>query len=207
MLENNEMEYEEQKKFIEARDRFNKILSSVKREGIENLLTWLTKTDFYTAPSSSKYHGAFEHGLLYHSLNVYDCLCKLIKEFDSDNTIPEDTIIISSLLHDICKVDFYSIEYRNKKINGKWEEVPVYTIKDNFPLGHGEKSIIIIQRFINITPKEAVAITWHMGGFDSRCDSYQGKNTCSDAMQLYKLTTLLQCADVTATYLLEGNCK
>ena len=82
------------------KQRFIELLKATNIEGIDNLLDFLDKTDFYTAPASTRFHNAFEGGLLAHSLNVYDCLKDLTKEKWAD-----DTIAIVALLHDICKVN------------------------------------------------------------------------------------------------------
>lgn len=190
-----------QEEFLQAKERYIDLLKSTERSNIEGLINFLSKNDFFEAPSSCKYHSAFKHGLLFHSLNVYDSLVIIDKALETN--IKEDSLIISALLHDICKTSFYALEKRNKKINNVWQEVDVYTIDDRFPAGHGEKSVIIAQQFIKLTMQEIMAINWHMGGFDIRCQDYQGKTAISTAMENFPLVPLLQMADVRATYLLE----
>ena len=192
-----------QEAFKKMKKRYVDLLKSTKRENIGALIAFLEKNDFFDAPSSMHYHSAFKHGLLLHSLNVYDQLCELCKIYNKDDEINEDTIIISSLLHDICKTSFYKTEMRNKKINGVWKEVQAYTIHDVFPAGHGEKSVMIAQQFIKLSMQEILAINWHMGAFDIRCGDYQGKTALSNSMERFKLVTLLNMADVAATYLME----
>lgn len=130
------------------KERFLEIYNNnIHREGASKLLAYLTSEncDFFTAPASSKYHGAYEGGLLEHSLNVYDCLCDIlarprIKE-EYGLQYSNETIAIVSLLHDVCKLNFYKTSYRNvKNPEGKWESVPYYTIEDNLPFGHGESA-------------------------------------------------------------------
>ena len=105
------------------KEQFIELLKSTNREGIENLLAFLEKTDFYAAPASTKYHGAYKGGLLEHSMKVYEILKEKIKNEKLD--VKEDTIIISALLHDICKLNFYKVDYRNaKNEKGEWEKVP-----------------------------------------------------------------------------------
>jgi len=209
MKANNELtekEFEEQEKFTNEKERFISLLKSTNRENIDSLIEGLEKTDFYYAPSSTKYHNAFEHGLLYHSLSVMDSSFKIRDALDLHNEISDEELIISSLLHDLCKVNFYKTEMRNKKNKdtNQWESVPTYVIDDKFPMGHGEKSLLIIMRYIKLSSKEMLAINWHMGGFDIRCLSYQGQNTLSRAMELNKLTTVLHMADLTSTYIIES---
>lgn len=136
---------------------------------------WLEKTDFFTAPASTKYHLSVEGGLLEHSLNVYNRLLELVKNENlkrtGSNVVDERTlenVTICALLHDVCKVNFYKVAYRNQKneTTKEWKKVPYYTVEDKFPYGHGEKSVFLIERFIRLTVEEAMAIRWHMGGFD-----------------------------------------
>ena len=172
----------------------------VTRSGSEKLLEWLDKkTDFFTAPASTRFHGACEGGLCMHSLNVYHALHDtFFTEGDS-----EETFAICALLHDLCKANYYKVGTRNVKneVTGQWEKVPSYSIEDAFPYGHGEKSVYLIERFMRLRTAEAVAIRWHMGGFD---DSVRGgSRAMGEAFYQYPLAVTLHLADLTATYLLE----
>ena len=170
----------------------------IKRKGADKLLTWLENQDFFTAPASTRYHAAYEGGLVEHSLNVYHTL---MERFDpvKDN---EESFAIVSLLHDVCKTGFYAIEMRNRKNKqGQWESVPFYTIDDQFPYGHGEKSVYLIERFMRLTTEEAVAIRWHMGGFDEAVRG--GSFALAHAYEKYPLAVKLHMADLEATYLRE----
>lgn len=186
------------------KDRFEQLLSSVQREGIDKLLEFIRKSDFYTAPASTKHHGAYEGGLLEHSLNVFDCLVKKFTEnsvwVETLFNIDMDTITIVSLLHDICKTYYYTVDYRNTKDeNGQWIKVPFYTVDDRIPYGHGDKSVMMIEEYIKLKPVERYAIRWHMG-------PYEGEKmwgTLSLAMQKYPLILALHEADMEATYLIE----
>jgi len=178
---------------------------SIKRQGATELFEWLEKkSDFFVAPASSRNRLACEGGLVLHSVNVYKRLLKLVEnEYGKDykKKISNETIAICGLLHDLCKVDFYAIEMRNAKDEiGQWTKVPYYTIKDSLPYGHGEKSVYIINGFLRLTRDEAMAINWHMGGYDSR--AMGGKDyTISEAMRKFELVTLLHIADLQATFL------
>lgn len=181
------------------KERFLAIFhEKVTRRGGDRLLEWLEKSDFFTAPASTRYHAAYEGGLLEHSLNVYDAL---MTKFDpeSDNA---ETFALVSLLHDICKTGFYDVEMRNRKNSaGAWEKVPTYVVNDRFPYGHGEKSVFLIERFVRLTTEEAVAIRWHMGGFDDAAKA--GSFAISAAFASYPLAVKLHVADLEASYLLE----
>lgn len=177
------------------KEQFIELLKSTNREGIENLLAFLEKTDFYAAPASTKYHGAYKGGLLEHSMKVYDILKEKIKNEKLD--VKEDTIIISALLHDICKLNFYKVDYRNaKNEKGEWEKVPYYTIDDTIPYGHGEKSVMMISEYIKLTNEEKYAIRWHMG-FTEPKELY---GTIGQAYKKYPLALLLFEADLESTY-------
>ena len=134
-----------------------------------------------------------------HSLNVYHALReRYFEEGDS-----EESFAICGLLHDLCKANFYKPGTRNVKneVTGQWEKVPTYSIEDAFPYGHGEKSVYLIERFMRLRTAEAVAIRWHMGGFD---DSVRGgSRAMGEAFYQYPLAVKLHLADLTATYLLE----
>lgn len=171
----------------------------VTRDGGEKLLSWLSGTDFFTAPASTKYHCACECGLVQHSLNVYKVLRG--KYFDEGDS--EESFALCGLLHDVCKAQFYKTSTRNVKNEetGQWEKKPFYMIEDAFPFGHGEKSVYLIERFVRLKPAEAMAVRWHMGGFD---DSVKGGSfALSTAFDRYPLAVKLHLADLEATYLHE----
>lgn len=172
----------------------------VTRKGGAEFLTWLKTTDFFTAPASTKFHCACETGLVQHSLNVYHVLME--KHFDSE-TDSAESFAICGLLHDVCKANFYKVSTRNVKndATGQWEKQPFYTVDDVFPYGHGEKSVYLIERFLRLKPAEAMAIRWHMGGFDEAVRG--GSFAISAAYDRYPLAVKLHLADLEATYLRE----
>ena len=180
------------------KEEFINLLKSTKREGIENLISFLEKTDFFTAPASTRFHGAYEGGLLEHSMKVYETLDKKIKQTYLGINIDESTIKIVALLHDICKLNFYKVDYRNAKNElGVWEKVPYYTIEDTIPYGHGEKSVMMISEYIKLTSEEKYSIRWHMG-FTEPKEVY---GTIGQAYKKYPLALLLFEADLEATYI------
>lgn len=182
---------------------------NIQRRGADRLLEWLDSdaSDFFTAPSSTRFHGAYEGGLVEHSLNVYECLKDYLnrprtKELYGMDYTPK-TIAVTALLHDICKVGFYAVDYRNaKNEQGVWEKVPYYTVRDTLPYGHGEKSVYMIQSFMRLTRDEAFAIRYHMG-FSGNED----KNSVGRALEMFPLALAVNVADMEATYYLEGSVK
>lgn len=188
------------------RERFLQIYNeNITREGADKLLDFLTNgSDFFTAPASTRYHGAHEGGLLEHSLNVYDCLKDILARPRMKELYgleySEESIAIVSLLHDICKVNFYKMSTRNvKDETGRWTTVPYYTIEDTLPYGHGEKSAYMVSGYIRLTREEAFAIRYHMG-FSGTEDT----NNVGRALEMFPLAYALVCADMEAAFLMEG---
>lgn len=177
----------------------------IKREGAEKLRDYLESSDFFTAPASSRYHDAVEGGLCDHSVNTFYRLLKNVKnEFGEqwEKVVSFETVAICSLLHDLCKIDFYKVDYRNVKENGEWVKKPYYAKDEVLPYGHGEKSVYIICGFLRLTREEALSINWHMGGFDSRVKG--GDGSISEAYAIYPLAVLLHVSDLQATYIDEN---
>ena len=187
-----------------AKERFIEIFTqNITREGSDKLLDFLLNgSDFFTAPASTRYHGAHEGGLVEHSLNVYDCLKDMMERLKERYGIeyPEESIAIAGLLHDICKVNFYKTSYRNvKDETGRWQSVPYYTIEDTLPYGHGEKSAYIVSAYIRLTRDEAFAIRYHMGFSGTEDPGNVGR-----ALEMFPLAYATCCADMEAAFLLEG---
>lgn len=180
------------------KEKFIELLKSTNREGMEELIKFIEeKTDFFIAPASTRFHGCHEGGLLEHSMKVYEILDYKIKNNVIDLYVSEDTIIIVSLLHDICKANFYKVDYRNaKNARGEWEKVPYYTVEDTIPYGHGEKSVMMLTEYIKLTPEEKYCIRWHMG-FSEPKESY---TTLGLAYKKYPLALLVNEADLEASY-------
>lgn len=185
------------------KEEFLELLNQINRDGIDKLITYIEKTDFFKAPASTRYHGNYEGGLLEHSLNVYNLLKEklLHKPYLDIVNVSDETIIIVSLLHDLCKANYYTVDYRNKKNeDGIWVKEPYYTVNDTIPYGHGEKSVMMISKFIDLTLEEMYAIRWHMG-FTEPKEMY---NTISNVYGKYPLALALHEADLEASYILES---
>lgn len=194
---------------MSAKEEFIEIFREhVHRDGAEALLDYLTnKSDFFTSPASARYHGAYAGGLCEHSLNVYHCLTDyLARERVTDlyglEYSPE-SIALVALLHDVCKIGCYKPSTRNVKgEDGKWTQVPTFTYEDPLPYGHGEKSVYVINGFVRLTREEAMAIRWHMGGFDESVKG--GSFALAHAFEKYPLAVKLHLSDLEATYLHES---
>ncbi len=197
--------------------------SKITRDGADKLLSFLEKSDFFAAPASTRYHGAYEGGLLRHSLNVYECLVEYLArervKQKYELNVSEESAAIAALLHDICKVNLYTLEPRNQKTYAPekvaaaekwqikhdmlgdfiWETVMGYAVNDQLPYGHGEKSVYMISGFMRLSREEAMAIRWHMG-----FSGDENKNTIGKALEMYPLAFALSVADMEASYFLEG---
>ena len=189
------------------KERFLEIYRrDIKREGADALLNYLLSDscDFFRAPASTRFHGAYEGGLVEHSLNVYDNLCdylsrKRVKDVYGFEYSAE-SIAIAALLHDLCKTNFYVESTRNVKENGVWKTVPYYTIDDRLPYGHGEKSVYIASGYMRLTRDEAFAIRYHMGFSGNEDPGNVGK-----ALEMFPLAYALCMADMEAAYFMEGS--
>ena len=180
------------------KERFQTICgTNIKREGIDTLLAWMEqKSDFYTAPASTRYHLNEEGGLLLHSLHVYDRLCQLNQLFNLTDSA--ETLSIISLFHDLTKANCYKKGFRNVKEDGKWVQKTCYEFDEKFHYGgHGAKSVFLIERFMRLTPEEAVCIHNHMGPYDKPV----GDRSLNQAYEQYPLAWLLHVADSAATYI------
>ena len=177
-------------------EQFKKLFTKkITREGAPELLAWLESTDFFTAPASTKYHGAYPGGLVDHSLNVYLAfyepldamkICEIESRLGLGMEETAETIAICTLLHDICKANYY------EPMDGGG-----YKVNDQFPFGHGEKSVLLIHRFMRLREIEALAIRWHMGAYDDAARG--GSRTLSAAMAVDPLVYELHVADMRAT--------
>ena len=203
----------------ENKNRFLDLISSITREGanIELLKRQLTESDFFTAPASTVYHCSFRGGLCYHSLNVYDTLCTIMKARYGENCpYSDETLKIVALLHDISKMNFYEIYYQNKKVysdNGSkrdeigkfdWQSIPAYKIKDASErfifANHEYNSLYMIETFIPLSLEESTAIIHHMGSMAT--DS--AKDDLPNIFSKYNLAMFLYLADMWSTYSIEN---
>jgi len=175
---------------VENRETFKELFNAwVKRPGAAELLAWLESTDFFEAPASTKYHGAYPGGLLEHSLNV----CRELMASDINRSASTESMVICSLLHDVCKANYYA------EIGMDGDGKTLYQVIDQFPFGHGEKSVFLISQFMRMTDEEALAIRWHMGPYDEAAGSYAYKDARRYAKFRWPMVIAFHDADMTAT--------
>ena len=174
--------------------RFIETIKNTSKIGIVNVISWLESTDFFEAPASTQYHENYVGGLCEHSLKVYDAFLKLKDTFKLD--ISDESIIVMSLLHDVCKIGCYHKEKKNVKIGQNWTQVDYWKYDDANPIGHGHKSVILLQSHgLKLSELEINSIIAHMNGYD--------KSDMFNASSVYdknELTIWLHLADFIATY-------
>ena len=190
---------DKKQEFLDLYDKY------IKRDGAKEFLDYLcsNKSDFFTAPASTRFHGSYPEGLVEHSINVYHCL----KDYLSRNRVKDlygmdyddETIALVALLHDVCKINVYKTSYRNKKVNGEWQQVPYYEFEDEMPYGHGEKSVYMISPFMKLTREEAFAIRYHMG-----FSNEDPARNVGYTFEHFPLAFALSTADMEATYFVDG---
>lgn len=191
---------------------FIELLKATDRENIDYVIEDLEDIGFFDAPASSRNHFNFEGGLVEHSLNVYKIAVMLKEQMqifrpDVIARIPDDSIAIAALLHDVCKADIYKKVIKKVKNEiGVWEPQESYNIDySNFPVGHGEKSVIMLLRSgLDLSDDEILAIRWHMGGWDIAFQSNEMVASNRKAKDICPLMTLIHTADTLAAGILEG---
>ena len=202
------------------RDRFMSLISELEQElgvaegSLDTLKEYLDKSDFYFAPASTQYAYSYEGGRCEHCLNVYDIMCKL-NEMNKDFSkvmIPKVSIMITSLFHDLYKINYYEEYIKNEKVysdDGKksdelgrfdWVSKKVFGIKDvskRYTVGDGGiTSYTILTRFLLIEPNEAAAIINHTSGMDKLVND----SRTTEVIAKYPIATLLHTADYLSTF-------
>lgn len=192
------------------KEEFISLLRSTGRTGIDGVIAYLEKVGFFEAPASVNRHLSREGGLLEHSLNVHRMAAMLRGQMiamrpEVEQQLPSESIVIASLLHDVCKANVYKKAKKwRKDEQNRWEQYDTYdTDYSRFPVGHGEKSVIMLLRLgLELTNDEVIAIRWHMGAWNLSFQSYEDKCNISEASD-HPLTAVLQAADALATHILE----
>lgn len=197
------------------KDEFISLLRSTGRDGVEDVITGLEEMGFFTAPASANHHLNTEGGLLLHSLNtckaalmVYEGMKAL--EPGLEKEVHKDSVILASLLHDVCKSDIYLRSVKKKKnALGQWEDCEGYKVSyKNFPMGHGEKSVILLLcNGLEMADDEMLAIRWHMGAWGINMNSFEDQRSYDTSRKLYPLVAIIQAADSLAASIMERSAE
>ncbi len=193
------------------KEQFQERLRSTGRKGVENVIEHLERLGFFEAPASTKFHLSVKGGLMQHSWNVCNTALMLREQMilmkpELAEKLPEDSVILTALLHDVCKSNIYKETLLNRKnAQGYWEKVPGYEVDySSLPLGHGEKSVIMLLSLgLKMTRDEMLAIRWHMTAWDLAFHSPEQKSNLQAAKDMAPLCTLIQAADGLSSALLE----
>ena len=170
------------KEFVEFMNEYaGKVLST----------SMLDDIGFFTAPASTKYHGAYEGGLFDHSLQVAKELVNLTEKLGLTWEKPGSPITVG-MFHDLCKCDNYILHPGNDVVS---QAHYVYNPNIIIP-GHGDKSIILLQKYISLTDEEIACIRWHMGAYetDPKMWDYYGR-----AIEKYPNVLYTHTADMIAS--------
>lgn len=183
----------------------NRVLELLRSTGIEDMdyfIEELEKSGYFTAPASMKNHLCFEGGLMCHSLNVCEAALRLKKTFveerpDIFEKISDASIIVASLLHDMCKSDLY---FKKRGAQVDFGQAEFGTDPGVLPIGHGEKSVVmLLQMGLGLTDAEICAIRWHMGSWSVNQVDSEERGNFRAAEKCYPLVTLIQLADTIAS--------
>ena len=193
------------------KQQFQEKLLSTKRDGMENVIKHLERLGFFTAPASTKFHLSVKGGLMEHSWNVCNTALMLREQMiqmkpELADKLPKESVVIASLLHDVCKSNIYKDAILNRKNDqGYWEKVPGYEVDySSLPLGHGEKSVIMLLTLgLKLTKDEMLAIRWHMTAWELAFQSPEQKSNLQKAREIAPLCAIIQAADGLSSALLE----
>lgn len=195
----------------ENKEEFVKLLKSTGREGVDDVIEELERLGFFSAPASAGHHLNVEGGLVQHSLNTCKAAFAIWEgmkalEPSLDTEVKKKSIIISALLHDVCKADIYkrSVKKRKNKL-GQWEDCEGYKVSyKDFPMGHGEKSLVVILLSgLELYDDEMLAIRWHMGAWGLNQNSFEDVRNYDTAQKEYPLVAIIHAADVMAANVME----
>lgn len=195
----------------ENKEELVKLLKSTGREGVDDVIEELERLGFFSAPASAGHHLNVEGGLVQHSLNTCKAAFAIWEgmkalEPSLDTEVKKESIIISALLHDVCKADIYkrSVKKRKNKL-GQWEDCEGYKVSyKDFPMGHGEKSLVVILLSgLELYDDEMLAIRWHMGAWGLNQNSFEDVRNYDTAQKEYPLVAIIHAADVMAANVME----
>ena len=183
----------------EDKSDFCRLLRSTRRQHVEVVIAELEKLGFFDAPASRKDHNSLPGGLLKHSLNVYRVASEVARgmhNLSPDFEISSDSLIVASLLHDICKAPRY---LNSRQVEGEYQKN-----YSHLPVGHGEKSVIMLLRLgFEMTDDEILAIRWHMAPWQLALNNTEMVEDYRHAELSCPLVSVIQAADKLAAMILE----
>ena len=169
--------------FIEEASKYSTL--NISKEFID----YLKESGFFSKPAAVKHHGNYSGGLFDHSLAVAQSLCTMTKALNLDWKNQRSPFVVG-MFHDLCKVDDYVIKQED---SGKFFEYN----NDKILTGHGDKSIIMLSQFLNLTEEELLCIRFHMGAYQT--DDW---NSYDKAIRKYETVLWTHTADMYASKVL-----
>jgi HD superfamily phosphohydrolase YqeK len=185
---------------ITVNKRIEMFMKIMLKSGVnEDFTAWLIDQGFFTAPASTKYHGNYEGGLFDHSLAVTESLVEITEKMGLEWEHPRSPYIVG-MFHDLCKMDQYEkiidvdgIQYMGmdeaKGEESHWE----YRSDSLFP-GHGDKSIMKLASWLQLTEEEILCIRYHMGAYEKESWDYYDR-----AIKKYQTVLWTHTADMVAS--------
>lgn len=175
----------------EDKQNFCRLLRSTERQNVDAVIAELERLGFFEAPASRKDHNSMPGGLLKHSLNVYRVALEISRDMSHllpDFEISDDSLIVASLLHDICKAPRY---LNSSQVDGEYQKNYYH-----LPVGHGEKSVIMLLRLgFEMTDDEILAIRWHMAPWQLALNNTEMVEDFRHAELSCPLVSIIQAAD------------
>lgn len=178
----------------ENKELFISLLRKVNRPHTEELINRLESLGFFEAPASCKSNGhlPFKGGLLNHSVNTYR-IAHSLAQILRHPSITEESIVVSALLHDVCKADRYTLL-----------DDGTYQRKDDSILPHSEMSLLIIMKVgYPLLDSEIAAIRWHMAPYRLNQQCEDERLSYERAVNKYPLVTLIGCSDTISAKIVE----
>lgn len=169
--------------YVKITDR----LEQTEREGINDYIKYLENSDFFEAPASTKFHRSYPGGLAEHCLNLLEPLRLSNSRLVEAKRLPENSLTIVALCHDVCKEGLYLGDFGNYYVNKK------HPASNK----HATVSIERIEKYIQLTSFEKDLILYHMGLFScyGYCIEYTPKEL-KEAIARHPLVQIFAAIDM-----------
>jgi len=176
----------------DAKKQYYELLDKIiKRDGVKELAAYLERHGFFKAPASTKFHLCSEGGLLIHSVGVAKTALKIKPVLLP--SYPDESVILCCLFHDAHKVTdgFGQVTY-NKNNGATKDQQPYFWNKNQMAFSGAHKSLLLINKFVDLTREEMQAIAYHDGPYVPSFEDIKGN--------VYPLTHLIHFADLWSTW-------
>ena len=181
----------------ESKEKYEELLEKISsRKGVLELSEYLKKHGLFEAPASTKFHLCSEGGLIIHSVSVATLALKMKSVMYPE--ADDDSVILCSLFHDAHKVtDGFSHKTYIQNNTETAARQPYFWNKEQMNFSGGQKSLLIVSKFVDLTKDEMQAIAYHDGPYVPSWDDIK--------WDPYPMTLLIHSADMWSTWVLEKN--